>query len=179
MQDDRWEYRIWPDASAGMVESLTNLLGQAVRTEARNDTYFLTLADDVLAKIRGGQHFEVKRRLEEREGCEHWVKEVKQPIGQRGGFHQMLGDQIEKPAAKAWLESAGNGIAIVEVRKQRQLFSILEADVEATTISIPGKRLDTVALEAPSFELCNQLAEKLGFKEHANQHFGVALRNIR
>lgn len=179
MQDDRWEYRIWPDPEAGMVERVVSLLGEQARREDRTDTYFLTLAEDVLAKIRGGVDFEVKRRLETHEGCERWIKEVRKPVGSSRRLDQMLGDQKETGAAQALLASLGRGIAIFEVQKRRRVFSVLEAEVEATTISIAGKRMDTLSLEAPQFELCHQLAERLGFKEHENLHYGVALRRIQ
>ncbi|GGY36102.1 hypothetical protein [Parvularcula lutaonensis] len=179
MRDDRWEYRIWPESGAEKVARITSLLGQELKSEYRSDVYFLTPAEHISAKIRGGKLFEVKELLENRGGCERWVKAVEQPVSGSRTLDGLLGEAKETELGKALLEAAIGSIAIVDVRKHRRLFQCGTSEVEATSVMVAGKRLDTLALESPSYEECSEIASKLGFMEQDNTDYGTVLRALR
>ena len=176
MQDDRWEYRIWPAAGAAMVERVIALLGDRTRVDDRTDTYFITPATEILAKMRGDEAFEIKLLLQARDGCERWTKEVRQPLNGSRKLEEMMGPQIEARSARTLLHSVRRGMSVVEVKKLRQIFRVGPAQVEATYLRVAGEPFETLALEAPQFELCTELAETLGFKDHDNLNYGAALR---
>lgn len=179
MRDDRWEYRIWPESGAEKVARITSLLGKELKSEYRSDHYFLTSAENISAKIRGGKLFEVKELLENRSGCEHWRKSVRQQVGASRTLDGLLGEAKDTELGRALMMSAIDSIAIIDVRKHRRLFQCGNSEVEATSVMVGGQRLDTLALESPSYEECAEIASKLGFTEHDNTDYGTVLRALR
>ena len=72
----RWEFRCWPPAElatriAAQLDSAADW--QRLPDERRTDTYLLPPGrPDLMPKLRGGERFEIKRRLEVRDRLQLW-----------------------------------------------------------------------------------------------------------
>lgn len=179
MDDARWEYRIWPEDTEPYASRISARAGSQPAAEARTDTYLLTADENLLAKIRGGERFEIKELLETRRGCERWMLAVSTPfpVGARH-LEQLLGDARDMPTAKALIEAAQETLQIVSVRKDRLLFSIGTTRAEITRVSLSGRSAISVALEAPDADSCARFAEELGLAESENIDYGSMLRAV-
>lgn len=179
MQDDRWEYRVWLPDAGDLSRRIADAARFELESETRTDHYFLTAEDRLLAKIRGGETFEIKELLETRSGCEHWMMAVSNrfPPGTRS-LDRLVGEARDVPAAAALIAAAGQSIAILEVKKARRRFALgaSGAEAEVTAVTHHGRTHHTVAVEVPDFETCAAIVQSLGMDSLENIDYGSFLR---
>lgn len=177
MMDDRWEYRIWPDDPAPLAGTMAAMADAELAAESRTDHYLLTGDDRLLAKIRGGERFEVKELIETRGGCERWMLAISEPFPVGAvSLERLLGQARDMPTAKALIEAAASFLTILSVRKNRRLFRLGAAIGEITSVDLGKQTFSTLAIEVPTADECAGLAVKLGFADHDNTDYGSFLR---
>lgn len=179
MQDDRWEYRIWPEDAALLSRTMADHADEELAAEFRTDHYLLPADDRINAKIRGGELFEIKELLETRQGAEHWMMVISQtfPVGAKS-FEQLLGDARDMPTARALIDAAQESLQVFEVRKHRRRFALGAAEGEIVSIMTGEHTASSLCIEAPDPETCLKLGEELGFAEFDNIGYGTYLRGL-
>ncbi|MBB4658352.1 hypothetical protein [Parvularcula dongshanensis] len=179
MNPERWEYRVWGEAAR---DAELRLQGEKeIGAEYRTDTYLLTADEAVLPKIRADERFEVKRRLEVRDGFERWVAETSAPfpLGAET-VAALLPDApahalTDAKALRAYAESLPD-LLVLSVRKHRRRFALGDAEAEVTAVQASDDVLRTVGIEAEGFEAALAAAEALGLSAAPNRDYGAALR---
>ena len=177
----RWEVRRWPTRAG--AEALARRLAdresewERLPDEWRTDTYLLPPdRPDLLPKLRGGERFEVKRRLEVRDGLELWDMPLSEPwppsrtVRERAA--ELLGRALPtgEPdrAALDWL-----GWTVAPVDKARRRWSH-----EGTTVEVTETTLGwTVAFEEPGHDTLLARLARLDLPTMPNRGYGARLRS--
>lgn len=181
MQADRWEMRVWFEEGHEGLDRLARE-GEDLGAEYRTDVYILTKEDALLPKLRDERLFEVKRRLDRRDGLERWVLETSQPFPlPQEAAGAVLPDApahaLATPEAfRAFAETFAE-FAVVPLRKHRRRFRLgaAEAEIAATSGGLPAASL---GIEAARFKDAQAAAERLGIIGLPNKDYGQALRGL-
>ncbi|WP_375207029.1 hypothetical protein [Hyphococcus sp.] len=155
--------------------------------EERIDIYLLPRNNQgLLPKIRGGESFEIKRRLNISESFERWEVAVQKdfPLSAKTVAHilHILDEHrlevVRLPDSRAAVEFFGPCLDTLCVPKMRRLFKSNGCRAEITHVLISLKPYETVAFES---EDPNEIAgnlEKFHLKECDNKNYGAMLREI-
>lgn len=182
MHDDRWERRAWFEGPHEAGERLSRE-GEEIGAAYRTDTYLLAADEALLTKLRGGELFEVKRRLDVRDGLERWVMEASLPfpLGAEDAAAVLPGapaHALASPAALTAYAETVPGLTVVPMRKHRRRYRLGEAEAEVTAVQAGERIVETVGVEAATFEAARTAAERLGTSGLPNEGYGAWLRRV-
>lgn len=182
----RYEFRCWRDDVTGVLQNFQKNFDD-LGVEERIDIYLLPRKDQgVLPKIRGGDSFEIKRRLNMSESFERWEVAVQKdfPLSAKTVAHildildEPQLEAVRLPDSRAAVEFFAPYFDVLCVPKMRRLFKGNGCRAEITHVLISLKPYETVAFESedPS-EIAGNL-KKFRLSDCDNKNYGAILREI-
>ena len=180
MDDERWEHRAWFGGPAEPPARLARE-GEEVGAEYRTDTYLLTDDGDLLAKLRGGARYEVKRRTASCDGLERWVmtSSLQFPLGADDAapvLPDAPASALADAGALAAYAATVSTLTVASVRKHRRRYRLGAAEAEITAVQANRVVAETVGIEAAAFADARAAAERLGTIDLPNRDYGAWLR---
>jgi len=184
MTPARWEYRCWPADTAPFRDVLDTAFRPA-GTETRTDTYFLLPGrDDLMPKLRGDAHFEVKQRLAQRAGLDCWSLALSaglpiEPdvVRRLETWFPALGATASGFATARDLASALAGETIMRrVAKTRELYETDGLRGELTGARTRERGAATVAFESEEEAPLREILSRLDLARLPNLTYADALR---
>ncbi len=180
----RWEFRCWPPADIlAAVAARVDAAGEwhPLPDERRTDTYLLPPGrPDLMPKLRGGERFEIKRRLEVRDGLELWEMALSEdwPLGPEAG--ERAAERLAPFHLPPDLESGSVGTGdwrIVALDKARRRWRDERGTVEVTRVTAPQVDRFAVAFEGARPQDARTVIEALGLASQRNQSYRRWIEN--
>ena len=177
----RWEFRCWPpaDLASGIAVRLDTAADwQRLPDERRTDTYLLPPdRPDFMPKLRGGERFEVKRRLEVRDVLQRWELALSENWPLDAEARQRTKGLFKDHAAALSTGTdalAALGWTVEQVGKKRQRWERDEMMLEVTDTSLGW----TVAWEGQDRGTLRASVDGLGLAGLPNRSYRWRIENF-
>lgn len=182
----RWEWRAFADRFPGVEAQVL-----AATPEARSsaETYLIAPPADMNAKIRFDL-IDVKQRLRAERGLELWTPVVKSGFPVEAEVIKTLftlwtldPPRLTRPGYTkaqflAEVIAAAPTVRVVDVTKERRGAVIDGCAVELATLSVNGRRVQTVGVEAENPDLVLRTVAALGLTSDGNENYVQALKRL-
>ncbi len=184
----RFEFRVWGDH----LDELAGQLGASSDGDIRKstDTYFVSTATvDVNPKARADL-LDIKTLLGVQDGCEQWEVHTKLefPVAAHdliAELFQLVGVDPPELARPTYtlgqlideLVAPHPDLAAVEVTKVRRITEVAGCIGEVSDVTIEGRSVQTVAIEAADLGAVVELRRRLGLAGASNVSYPRAIRN--
>lgn len=177
----RWEWRTFGEEFGAADATFAALEPELVQES--DETYLLSPGADAAVKIRAGL-MDIKL-LEEvnQDGLEQWRPAMKEtfplPRGEADKVCAALGVTAPSPGTDAFsldeflalLAAPERGVRAVAVHKRRLHYTVNECMSEVTDVVAEGKKVRTLAIEAPDAERVIATVRDLGLAARENTSY--------
>ena len=184
----RFEFRAWGDELDTVRNRITSIADPYEKRESV-ETYIISAGTThTNPKVRGDR-LDIKVLIAARAGFEQWEPQLKAsfPIpasALRNDFFRILGEFAPTLDRDSYsfdqfiheIVERHDGLAAVEVVKQRQISTVSGCITEFAHVSIAGKDTQTAAVESTDLEALHNARRLTGLDEYENTNYPAAIR---
>ena len=186
----RFEFRVWNDRLDEVTDRLRSL-SDPFEVRESTETYFVSAVTvDVNPKARADQ-LDIKVLIGVREGFEQWGVKLKAEFPLDSALVmtelflslRLAPPRLERDAYTlsqlvAEVVPAHPDLAAVEVKKHRQMHTVLACTAEVTDAAIARQELVTVAVESADLSALRDVCRILGLDAYDNVSYPRAIRGV-
>ncbi|MFZ0491699.1 MAG: hypothetical protein WAM81_00715 [Acidimicrobiia bacterium] len=185
----RYEFRVW-DVDLESIRERLLAQGSLYERRHSSETYVVSRVEDINVKVRAGV-VDIKQLLVVRGVLERWKPVFKAAFPLDGRVVESsvlgpLGASPIEPIAGA-IDEAGfitaaqriDGVAVVQVRKDRSLVSFGLCRGETSLVQIDGTIYESVAVESADPSAVEAVVADLGIDRRPNESYPAMIRGLR
>jgi hypothetical protein len=184
----RFEFRAWADDLLP-VRARIDAITEPYEIRESVETYIVSAStSDANPKVRG-ERLDIKVLIAARDGFEQWEPQLKAnfPISAsvlRNDFFRILGEFTPKLGRDAYsyeqfigeIVERHDGLAGVEVVKQRRISAVGGCITEFAYVSIAGTELQTAAVESVDIDALREARSVTGLDAYENINYPTAVK---